>query len=178
MYKVIPILALVFCSGCLGPRYQEPYQLREEKATITTDEGLRYVIFTRIDADVYWVPRHDVTQLKFKTIIVEVEVHRIGYPGTILSRVDLMKQSGVNSENPPFFLGASVQGSFWAINTGAYFFVESATGKVTKQLCDRRFLMFGNWEQVGAKAIRRKNEYGVFEFTPEGAKQVEGEPLP
>jgi hypothetical protein len=179
MWKLIPFLVFLACLGCTGPRYQEPYVLSEIKATLPLAAGEQLLFFERVDADVYWVPFQDVTRLKYKEFFVETILRDAAGKERVLSRVDLLGNPEIGRDgNPPSFRGACDAGSFWLVKPYRLFFVEANTGK-TKQLpAAPEALMFSNWARTSPRSVRITNEYGVFEFTPEGAKQIAGEPLP
>lgn len=177
MWKLILILLCMLCFGCTGPRYQEPYVLREIKAELVLSSDSQLIIFKSVNADVYWVPLQDVTRLKFKEFIVESVIRDSSGAERLLSRIDLLKNPEIGSEgNPPTFRGACDVGSFWLVKSDQLFFVEALTGEIHQVQVAREALDFSKWERSSPRSVRISNEHGVFEFTPEGARQVADAP--
>ncbi len=150
--------------------------LREIKATLLIDGGEQLLVHQIVDADVYWVPLQDVTRLKYKEFAVETVVRDAKGIERILNRVDLLKHPDIGREgDPPFFLGACDAGSFWAKPSSRLFFVETQTGTVKQLQVDPETLAFGKWERASSTSIRRSNEHGVFEYTPEGVRKLDSQ---
>jgi hypothetical protein len=175
MRKIILVIVM-FTAGCLGTS-REPFDVRE-KVAIVSNETTEITIFEHIMGYGYWVPLQDVNRSVLTSFVIELTVHEKLEDSTFSIRSDdMMRLPHADGARFPGFLGATTAFGYWSAPTG-FFVVNLTTGEIREVSCDRRFLMPGKWEAKDDQTLSRTSEHGVFEFTPEGAKQVVGEPLP
>ena len=171
MWKIVAFFFAFASVGCLS-QYQEGYHLREQKGSVTNKQGVTWAVFQNVSADVYAEPPNYNSYLRVKSFKVEVE-ERKERNKRLISAVDLMKELHLDPLKPPFFMGVAHKGSFWGIwgEKTSFVFVDASSGQIIRHDCDPKFLQMRNSPViVDAQTIRRKNDFGVFEFSPNGCK--------